>query len=55
MTPDFNMLFLILFVMLFTALGISSMINKEKYKGSMMFGLLYLVAAVILVVYKINN
>jgi len=53
--PDFNNMFLVLFVLLFTALGISSMINREKANGARIFGTLYLAAAVAMIAYKMNN
>lgn len=59
MAAGFNMLFLVLFVALFTALGITNMIasRTQQYAkpGQMYFGLLYVIGALILIVYKINN
>lgn len=59
MAADFNMLFFVLFVLLLAALSISNLIaaqSKQYAKpGQMYFGLLYMVGAVILIVYKINN
>lgn len=58
MDADFNLLFLVLFVMLLTALGITNMIASKTQQyakpGQMYFGLLYIIGALILVVYKIN-
>ena len=59
MTTDFNMLFFVLFVLLFVALAITNMVaaRTQQYAkpGQMYFGMMYLIAAVILVVYKINT
>lgn len=58
MSADFNMLFLVLFVMLLAALGITNMIASKTQQyakpGQMYFGLMYIIGALILVVYKIN-
>jgi hypothetical protein len=59
MTADFNMLFFVLFVLLFMALAITNMVasRSQQYAkpGQMYFGMLYLIGAVILVIYKMNN
>jgi hypothetical protein len=59
MAADFNMFFFVLFVILLAALSISNMVaaQSQQYRkpGQMYFGLLYMVGAVILIVYKINN
>lgn len=59
MDADFNMLFFVLFVVLLVALSISNLVaaRSQQYAkpGQMYFGLLYMVGAVILIVYKINN
>ena len=56
---DFNMLFFVLFVLLFLALALTNMISarSKQYStpGQMFFGLLYLIGAVVLVLYKMNN
>lgn len=59
MAADFNMLFFVLFVLLFAALAITNMVasRTQQYAkpGQMYFGMLYLIGAVILVVYKVNT
>ena len=53
------MLFFVLFVLLLSALAITNMVasRTQQYAkpGQMYFGMLYLIGAVILVVYKMNN
>jgi len=53
------MLFFVLFVLLFLALALTNMISarSKQYStpGQMFFGLLYLIGAVVLVLYKMNN
>jgi hypothetical protein len=59
MTADFNMLFFVLFVILLVTLAITNMVAARSQQtakpGQMYFGMLYLVGAVILIVYKMNN
>lgn len=60
MAVDFNMIFFFLFIILFVTLGITNIVAAQKAKdkakpGQMYFALLYLVAATIMVVYKMNN
>jgi hypothetical protein len=59
MAADFNMLFFVLFVLLFVALAITNMVaaRTQQYAkpGQMYFGMLYLIGAMILIVYKMNN
>lgn len=56
---DFNMIFFVLFVLLFMALALTNMIasRSKQYStpGQVFFGLLYLIGAVVLVLYKMNN
>ena len=59
MAADFNLFFLVLFVLLFGALGITNMIASKTQQyakpGQMYFGLLYIIGAIVLIVYKINE
>jgi hypothetical protein len=59
MAADFNMFFFVIFVILLAALAIANMVAAQstQYRkpGQMYFGLLYMVGAIILIVYKINN
>ena len=59
MDTDFNMLFFMLFVILLFALAIANTVASQsqefKKPGQMYFGLLYLVGAIILIVFKINT
>jgi hypothetical protein len=50
-------LFIVLFIMMFLALGISEMVSIKKGKppGKMAFGLLYLLMALGLIAYKVQN
>jgi hypothetical protein len=50
-------LFIVLFIMMFIALGISEMVSVKKGKpaGKMAFGLLYLLTAISLIAYKVQN
>lgn len=59
MATNFNMIFFVLFVLLLGALSISNLIAAQSPKfrqpGQMYFALLYMVGAIVLIVYKINN
>ena len=56
--PNATTIFLILFITTFLSLGVTEMVyaNKpgESY-GKMFFGLLYLIAAILLIFYKFKN
>jgi hypothetical protein len=51
-------IFFVLFILLLLALGISKFIDARKPGqpvGQMFFALLYIIGALVMVVYKINN
>jgi hypothetical protein len=54
---DFNLMFLVLLILVLGALGVANFVEARKSSqvGQPMFGLLYLVFAVGLIVYKIQN
>lgn len=56
---DFNLAFLILMVLILTALGVTNFIESKTKQysqvGQGFFGLLYIVFALALVVYKISS
>ena len=54
---DLNFMFMVLFVLILMALGISNFVQaKDKHTMSdNFFGLLYIIAALALIVYKIQN
>ena len=55
---DLNTQFLMVFIALFGALGIANMIEgrkSQKYMAQPMFGLMYILAAVGLILYKIKS
>lgn len=56
---DFNTVFVVLFILLLGALGIADMVESRKgdsqQLGQPFFGLLYLVGAVGLILYKIKS
>jgi hypothetical protein len=57
--PDFNLAFLVLMVLMLGALGVSNFVEaSSKSQGQMgqrFFGLLYIVLALGLIIYKISN
>ena len=55
---DFNTVFVVLFILLLGALGVADMVESRKSSqqlGQPFFGLLYLVGAVGLILYKIKS
>jgi len=54
---DLNFMFMVLFVLILLALGISNFVQAktERKMSDNFFGLLYIIAALALIVYKIQN
>lgn len=55
---DLNTQFLMVFIALFGALGVANMLEarrNQKYMSQSMFGLMYILAAVGLILYKIKS
>ena len=55
---DFNTVFVVLFILLLGALGVADMVESRKSSqqvGQPFFGLLFLVGAVGLILYKIKS
>lgn len=55
---DYDFMFLVWFVLVLIALAISNLVALKKPSappGSLIFGVLYLIGAIILIFYKLNN
>lgn len=58
MAVDFNTIFVFLFILVLGALGITDMVESRKnaqHPGQAFFGLLYLVGATGLILYKMKS
>jgi hypothetical protein len=54
---DLNFIFMVLFVMILMALGIANFVQakSDRKMSDNFFGLLYIIAALALILYKIQN
>lgn len=53
-----ELLFMVLFLLILTALGVANFVestNNQAKTGQKFFGMLYILMAVLLIVYKIQN
>lgn len=52
---DFNVMFLVLFILVLTTLSITNFADKDKMLGRNFFALIYLIAAILLAVIGWKN
>ena len=52
---DLNFMFMLLFVAILSALGVSNFVQSDGKMSNNMIGLLYIVGAIGIVIYKVQN